>query len=62
LEAALRMVKVALKAEINADDILMDSWSPTEPFFKSLYDLGQNVISMVKVLKQRYCYNGCFIK
>ena len=55
------MVKFALRAEINADDILMDSWLTTEPFFKSLYDLGQNVISMVKVLKQRYCYNGCFI-
>jgi hypothetical protein len=36
----------------------MDSWFTTEPFVKSLSDLGQDVIGMVKDLKQRYDYNG----
>ena len=35
-----------------------DSWFTTEPFVKSLSDLGQDVIGMVKDLKQRYYYNG----
>ena len=57
-EAALRMVESALAAGIHADYILMDSWFTTEPFVKSLSDLGQDVIGMVKDLKQRYYYNG----
>ena len=57
-EAALRMVESALAAGIHADYILMDSWFTTEPFVKSLSDLGQDVIGMVKDMKQRYCYNG----
>jgi len=57
-EAALRMVESALAAGIHADYILMDSWFTTEPFVKSLSDLGQDVVGMVKDLKQRYDYNG----
>ena len=57
-EAALRMVESALAAGIHADYILMDSWFTTEPFVKSLSDLGQDVIGMVKDMKQRYYYNG----
>ena len=57
-EAALRMVNYALEAGIHADYILMDSCFTTEPFVKSLSDLGQDVIGMVEVLKQRYYYNG----
>jgi len=57
-EAALRMIESALAAGIHADYILMDSWFTTEPFVKSLSDLGQDVIGMVKDLKQRYDYNG----
>ena len=56
-EAALRMVESALAAGIHADYILMDSWFTTEPFVKSLSDLGQDVIGMVKDMKQCYYYN-----
>ena len=56
-EAALRIVESALAAGIHTDYILIDSWFTTESFVKSLSDLGQDVIGMVKDLKYRYYYN-----
>ena len=37
---------------------LMDTWFTTEPFIKSIRDLGLDVIGMVKQLKQRYMFHG----
>ena len=41
---------------IFCDYELMDTWFTTEPFIKSILAEGQNVIGIVKQLKQRYIY------
>lgn len=56
-EAALRLIKNALDAGIAADYILMDTWFTTEPFIKSIQDLGLDVIGMVKQLNQSYIFH-----
>ncbi len=57
-EAAVRLVRRALAAGIQADYVLMDTWFTTEPMIRSVLETGLDVIGMVKQLKQRYIYNG----
>ena len=57
-EAAITLVKKALKAGITADYVLMDTWFTTEPMLYSLKEEGMDVIGMVKQLKQKYIYKG----
>lgn len=57
-DAALRLIKSALDIGISADYVLMDTWFTTEPFIKSIQDLGLNVIGMVKQLNQSYIFHG----
>ena len=57
-DAALRLIKSALDIGISADYVLMDTWFTTEPFIKSIQDLGLDVIGMVKQLKQSYIFHG----
>lgn len=59
-EAALLMIQRALKAGIEADYILMDSWFTTAPFVKKLRDMGLHAIGMVRNGKQSYLYRGRF--
>ncbi len=59
-EAVLLIIQRALKAGIEADYILMDSWFTTDPFVKKLRDMGLHVIGMVRNVKQRYLYQGWF--
>ena len=57
-EAAIKLIKNALDAGIIADYVLMDTWFTTEPFIKSILELGLDVIGMVKQLNQHYQFNG----
>ena len=57
-DAALRLIKSALDIGISADYVLMDTWFTTEPFIKSIQDLGLVVIGMVKQLNQSYIFHG----
>jgi len=57
-EAALRLIENALHAGIPADYVLMDSWFTTEPFIKSIRELGLDVIGMLKQMKQSYIFHG----
>ena len=57
-EAAFRLVKSALAADIRAEYLLMDSWFTTEPFIGQILDLGLDVIGMAKNGKQQYWFNG----
>lgn len=57
-EAAVALVKNALKAGISADYVLMDTWFTTEPMMHALKEEGIDVIGMVKQLKQKYIHNG----
>ncbi len=59
-EAALRLIRSALDAGIEAEYVLMDSWFTTEPFVKALRELGIDVIGMVKDVRQTYRYGGRF--
>lgn len=57
-EAAVLLIKNALDAGMHADYVLMDTWFTTEPMIRRILELGLDVISMVKQLKQRYYFNG----
>ena len=57
-EAAFRLVQRALKAGIQAEYLLMDSWFTTEPFVSRIRELGLDVIGMAKNGQQRYWFNG----
>ena len=57
-DAAIAMIKEAIKAGINASYVLMDTWFTNEPFIKRVTDLGLDVIGMLKDNKQRYHYHG----
>lgn len=57
-DAAIRLIKRALEAGINADYVLMDTWFTTEPMIKAIMKEGLDVIGMVKQLKQQYIYRG----
>ena len=39
-DAAIAMIKEAMKAGINAGYVLMDTWFTNEPFMKRVTDLG----------------------
>lgn len=57
-DAAILMIERALKAGIQADYVLMDTWFTTEPMIRSILSNGLDVIGMVKQLNQRYHYKG----
>jgi hypothetical protein len=57
-DAAVLLIKNALKAGIKADYVLMDTWFTTEPMIAEILKTGLDAIGMVKQLKQRYTYNG----
>ena len=57
-EAAVRLIRRALAAGIQADYVLMDTWFTTEPMLINVLDAGLDVIGMVKQLNQRYGYRG----
>ena len=57
-DAAILMIERALKAGIQADYVLMDTWFTTEPMIRSILSNGLDVIGMVKQLNQRYNYKG----
>ena len=55
-DAAVLLIRNALKAGIKADYVLMDTWFTTEPMIADILETGMDVIGMVKQLKQRYTY------
>ena len=55
-EAAVLLIKNALKAGVKADYVLMDTWFTTEPMIADILETGMDVIGMVKQLKQCYIY------
>ncbi len=57
-EAAVLLIRRALAAGILADYVLMDTWFTTEPTLAKILEAGLDVIGMVKLLKQRYSYQG----
>ena len=57
-DAAVLLVKNALKAGIKAQYVLMDTWFTTEPMITEILNLGMDTIGMVKQLKQLYTYHG----
>ena len=57
-EVVLSLVSRTLKAGVQADTILMDSWFMFLPLIKSLHNEGLTVIGMVKDLNQRYIFGG----
>lgn len=57
-DAALGLIKHALKAGFHADYVLMDSWFTQMPLIRGLAAEGLDTIGMVKEMKQRYMYEG----
>ena len=57
-DAAIQLIRNALKAGIKADYVLMDTWFTTEPMLKQILNEGIDAIGMVKQLKQHYSYHG----
>ena len=57
-EAAVLLIKNALKAGVKADYVLMDTWFTTEPMIADILATGIDAIGMVKQLKQSYTYKG----
>ena len=55
-DAAVLLIRNALKAGIKADYVLMDTWFTTEPMIADILETGMDAIGMVKQLKQRYTY------
>ena len=51
-EAAILLIRRALRAGIQADYVLMDTWFTTEPMLTRILACGIDVIGMVKQLKQ----------
>lgn len=56
-DAAILLIRNALKAGIKVDYVLMDTWFTIEPMITEILKTDINVIGMVKQLKQRYIYN-----
>ena len=56
-QAAVLLIKNALKAGVRADYVLMDTWFTTVPMIADILETGMDVIGMVKQLKQRYTYH-----
>ena len=55
-DAAVLLIRNALKAGIKADYVLMDTWFTTEPMIADILETGMDAIGMVKQLKQCYIY------
>ena len=57
-EVTVKLIQNALDVGMTADYVLMDSWFTQEQLIKSILGLRLDVISIVKQLKQCYCYQG----
>lgn len=57
LEQIPDMISRAMKSDIDAPYVLMDSWFTQPPLIKNITKQGLDVIGMVKNLKQRYLLN-----
>lgn len=57
-DAAMSMIRSALKAGIRASYILMDTLFTNEPFINNILEEGLDVIGMLKDNKQLYHYHG----
>lgn len=57
-DAAIAMIRDALKAGIHASYILMDTWFTNEPFIHNILGEGLDVIGMLKDNRQLYRYRG----
>ena len=55
-DAAVLLIRNALKAGIKADYVLMDTWFTAEPMLADILETGMDAIGMVKQLKQHYTY------
>ena len=56
--AAMKMIRDALKAGIQASYVLMDTWFTNEPLIKEITAEGLDVIGMLKDIRQSYVYRG----
>jgi len=52
-DAAVLLIRNALKAGIKADYVLMDTWFTAEPMLADILETGMDAIGMVKQLKQQ---------
>jgi hypothetical protein len=52
------MIERALKAGVQPNYVLMDTWFTQQPLIPSIVEIGLDVIGMVKDTKQRYMVNG----
>lgn len=57
-QAAIKMIRAALDAGLQASYVLMDTWFTNEPFIRDIAAEGLDVIGMLKDNKQRYYYRG----
>lgn len=57
-EAAIMLIRNAVKAGIDASYVLMDTWFTNEPFVANVLAEGLHVIGMLKDNKQQYWYKG----
>ena len=57
-DAVSSLLQNALKAGIQADYVLMDTWFTHHPLIQEICKNGLHVIGMVKQLKQRYLYQN----
>ena len=55
-DAAIELIRDAIRAGITADCVLMDTWFTNEPFINRVLAEGLHVIGMLKDNKQRYYY------
>ena len=57
-QAAVLLIRNALKAGIPADYVLMDTWFTNEPLIKDILGKGLDVIGMLKKGNQQYWYKN----
>lgn len=57
-DAALDLIRRALRAGFHADYVLIDSWFTQMPLIRGLAGEGLDTIGMVKDMKQRYVHEG----
>ncbi|TVX96820.1 IS4 family transposase [Paenibacillus cremeus] len=57
-DAALGLIRRALRAGFHADYVLIDSWFTQMPLIRGLSAEGLATIGLVKEMKQRYVYEG----
>ena len=59
-EAAMKLIRNALKAGIKASYVLMDTWFTNEPFIANILAEGLDVIGMLKDNKQYFLTSSDF--